>query len=67
MPGFIGRKLLKPGFQCVFKNVHGLFAVGSGDERGEAEFPVGRVLRGFALYSWVARAFTSWWGFHAGE
>lgn len=65
MPGFIGLKIIKPGFRCVFKNAHGHFAVGLGDERGEAEFAAGLVLRGFALYRWVAQVFTYRWGSQA--
>ena len=39
VPGFIGRKILKRGFRCVFKNAHDLFWAGTGWGRGEAEFP----------------------------
>ena len=46
VPGFIGRKRLKRGFRCVFKNAHDLFGVGFGGVRGEAEFPVRHDWRG---------------------
>ena len=46
VPGFIGRKLLKRGFQCVFKNAHDLFRAGIDDVRGEAEFPARHDWRG---------------------
>ena len=39
VPGFIGRKILKRGFRCVFKNAHDLFRAGIGGVRGGAEFP----------------------------
>ena len=46
VPGFIGRKILKRGFRCVFKNAHDLFRVGTGWGRGEAEFPARHDWRG---------------------
>ena len=46
VPGFIGRKLLKRGIQCVFKNAHVLFETGIGCLRGEAEFPARHGCRG---------------------
>ena len=34
MPGFIGWKILKRGFRCVFKNAHDLFRAGIDGVRG---------------------------------
>ena len=49
VPGFIGRKLLKRGFQRVFKNAHDLLLAEIGFVRGEAEFSAGLAQRGLAL------------------
>ena len=46
VPGFIGRKILKPGFRCVFKNAHDLFRAGIDDVRREAELPASHGRRG---------------------
>ena len=46
VPGFIGRKLLKRRFRCVFKNAHDLFRAGIDGVRGEAEFPARHDWRG---------------------
>ena len=46
VPGFIGRRILKRGVLCVFKNAHDLFRAGIDDVRGEAEYPAGHDWRG---------------------
>ena len=46
VPGFIGRKLLKRGFRCIFKNAHDLFRAGIDGVRGVAEFPARHDWRG---------------------
>lgn len=46
VPGFIGRKLLKCGFQCVFKNAHVLFWAGIGCVRLAAELPASQAGQG---------------------
>ena len=37
MPGFIGRKILKRGIRCVYKNEHDLFRAGIDVVWGEAD------------------------------
>ena len=57
MPGFIERKLIKRGFQQVFKNAHDLLLTGIGCVRGEAEFSTGLTRRGLALSCRFSAAF----------
>ena len=55
VPGFIGRKLLKRGFRCVFKNEHDLFRAGIDGVRGKAEFPARHDWRGLSRICWISR------------